>query len=133
VPARVLKMRFIYSKKDLFLAALSFLLVACSDQKIFSYSVDEIAKNPRLYEGKVVSVKGTIRQTDQLGQVTGYSAKISGSGEMPIYLSDMAAKVQFGREVVVNGQLSVLNIPVVGTYIVLDAKSVIDCAEKLIC
>ncbi len=117
----------------LFLATLAFLLVACSEQKIFSYSVDEISKNPRLYEGRVISVKGTIRQTDQLGQVTGYSAKLSGSGETPVYLSDMAAKVQFGREVVVNGQLSVLNIPIVGTYIILDAKSVIDCAEKLIC
>jgi hypothetical protein len=120
-------------KKSLLLAVLPFLLVACSEQKIFSYSVDEIAKNPRLHEGKVVSVKGTISQTDQIGQVAGISAKIAGSGENAIYLSDMAATVQFGREVVVNGQLSVVNIPIVGTYIILDAKSVIDCAEKLIC
>ncbi len=120
-------------KKSLFFAVLSFLLAACSEQKILSYSVDEIAKNPRLHEGKVISVKGVISQTDQIGQVAGISAKIAGSGNSAIYLSDMAAKVQFGREVVVNGQLSVLSIPLIGTYIILDAKSVIDCAEKLIC
>jgi len=120
-------------KKSLLFAVLCFLLVACSEQKILSYSVDEIAKNPRLHEGKVISVKGIISQTDQIGQVAGISAKIAGSGNNAIYLSDMAAKVQFGREVVVNGQLSVLSIPLVGTYVILDAKSVIDCAEKLIC
>ena len=126
-------MKIINMKKSLFFLLLSFLIVACTEQKLFSFSVDEIAKNPRLYEGKVVSVKGTISQTDPIGQITGISAKIVGSGNNAIYLSDMAAKVQFGHEVVVNGQLSVLNIPILGAYIVLDAKSVTDCAEKLIC
>jgi hypothetical protein len=126
-------MKPIISSKSLLLTALSFLLVACSMQKIFSYSVDEIVKDPRLYEGKEISVKGTIYQTDQIVQLTGISAKIVGSGAAAVYLSDMAAKVQFGREVVVKGQLSVVNIPIIGTYIVMNAKSVIDCSEKLIC
>jgi hypothetical protein len=121
--------RFFY-----FFLLLTFVLSGCGEKKLFSYSVDEVANNPRLYEGKVISVKGVIRQTDQIGQITGISAKISNtSGGSFIYLSNMAAKVKFGREVVVNGELSVLTIPLVGTYIIVDAKSVIDCSEKLIC
>jgi len=106
----------------------------CSQEKLFSYSVDEVAKNPRLYEGKVVSLKGVIHQTDNVAQIAGISARISSpSGSTFIYLSNMSAKVQFGREVVVNGELNVINIPLLGTYIVVDAKSVVDCSEKIIC
>ena len=101
-----------------------FAMSGCSEKKLFSYSVDEVTKNPRLHEGKVISVKG----------ITGITAKISSpSSGTYIYLSNMVAKVQFGHEVVVNGELNVITIPVLGTYIVVDAKSVIDCSEKLIC
>ena len=114
---------------------LGFLLISCkSDTGIAAYKVDELIQNPRIHEGKEIKVVGTLRQVDDALKIIGVAAKLEGSStNYAVYLINFAARVEFDKKYVIKGEFATLTLPLFGSYLVIDAKSVQPCSELNIC
>lgn len=121
-----------YSKLT-FLSLISIIqLTGCGQGIGFSaFKVDDLVKNPRVHEGEVISVVGTLKQTEDFFKLVGVEARLEGvSAENNIYLINYAAKINFDSKVLVKGEFAALNLPLLGAYLVIDAKSVEPCGNS---
>lgn len=97
-------------------------------------SVSNIIKNPRVYEGELISVVGRLEETENSLRLLNINYKLVDTKlDQSIYLQNMIAKVDTGVEVIVKGTFSTLTIPVYGPFLVLDSKSVQACTKLSFC
>jgi hypothetical protein len=113
----------------------AFLLFACdSNLGISAYKVDDLVANPRIHEGKEISVTGTLRSVDESLKLLGVTAKLEGTNSKNvIYLLNFAAQVNFDSKYVIKGQFATVTLPLLGSYLVIDAKSVERCGGLNLC
>ena len=101
---------------------------------IFTKSVDEIVVNPRIFEDKEIIVHGLIKDGDPKLRIVKIGAVLTGDDPVnTIYLINLAAKVEMGSKVVVNGMFQTITLPMLGSFLILDAKSVETCSKLNIC
>jgi len=123
-----------------FLIFSSFLLVfpcwvySLDTTGIFTKSVDEIVVNPRIFEDKEIIVHGLIKDADPKLRIVKIGAVLTGDDPTnTIYLINLAAKVEMGNKVVVKGMFQTITLPMLGSFLILDAKSVEVCSKLNIC
>jgi hypothetical protein len=93
---------------------------------ISAHKVDDIVKNPRVYEEKEITVVGNLQPVPEAFKLVGIGARLQGnSPDNNVYLMNYAAKIDFNQKVMVTGVFETLPIPLLGTFLVIDAKSVI--------
>ena len=121
--------------KKLFLLTLFVLLIGCgSNFGITAKPVDDIVKNPRIYEGQQISVTGTLVNSDEVQKLASIGAVLEGSNSKNrVYLINFAAQLEFGTKVVVTGEFGTISVPLLGSFLVLDAKSVESCSKISAC
>lgn len=121
--------------KELFLLTLFVLLIGCgSNTGITAKSVDEIIKNPRIYEGQQISITGKLSPSDDVQKLASIGAVLEGSNPTNrVYLINFAAQAEFGTKVVVTGEFGTISVPLLGSFLVLDAKSVESCSKISAC
>jgi hypothetical protein len=101
---------------------------------IFTKSVDEIVVNPRIFEDKEIIVHGLIKDADPKLRIVKIGAVLTGDDPVnTIYLINLAAKVEMGSKVVVKGMFQTITLPMLGSFLILDAKSVETCSKLNIC
>jgi hypothetical protein len=110
-------------------------LIGCDlGNGVLSISAEKIIKNPRIYEGKEVSIVGTLMEPDDKLKVINVNGRLdSADPNQSIYLKNMMAKVQYGSKVIVKGVFETVNVPILGPYLVIDAKSVESCTKLSFC
>lgn len=114
--------------------SISFLISCGSNSGINAKSVDEIIKNPRIYEGQIISITGKLSTPDDLQKLAGIGATLEGVDKSnKVYLVNFAAKLDYGTKVVVTGEFGTVSLPLVGSFLVLDAKSVEPCSSISAC
>jgi len=113
----------------------SILLSGCDfGNGLSAISVDRIFKNPRIYEGKEISVVGVLMEPDDKFKVLNVGGRLEGSQpDQVIYLQNMMAKVDYRSKVIVKGAFSTISVPIIGSYLVIDAKSVEPCTKMSFC
>jgi hypothetical protein len=121
--------------KKLFLPTLIVLLIGCgSNFGITAKPVDDIVKNPRIYEGQQISITGTLVNSDEVQKLASIGAVLEGSNSKNrVYLINFAAQLEFGTKVVVTGDFGTISMPLLGSFLVLDAKSVESCSKISAC
>ena len=99
-----------------------------------AYQVDDLVKNPRVHEGEEISIVGILKPSEDAFRLVSVFARLQGtSDENNVYLINYAAKIEFNTKVLVKGQFGVVNLPVLGSYLVIDAKSVEQCTNYSLC
>ena len=97
-------------------------------------SVTKVVKNPRIYEGQEITVVGKLTEADEKLKIFNISYSLEGpSPDQSIYLQNMIAKVNPGVQVIVRGPFTAVTLPVLGSYLVVDAKSVEECTKISFC
>jgi hypothetical protein len=121
--------------EKIFILTLIALLIGCgSNSGITAKSVDDVIKNPRVYEGQQISIMGKLAPSDEMQKLALIGAILEGSNPTNIiYLINFAAQADFGTKVVVSGQFEIISLPVLGSFLVLDAKSVEPCSKISAC
>ena len=124
--------------KKLFLTILAIsttCLFGCgSNTGITAKSVDDVTINPRIYEGKEISVMGTLKPSEDAQKLVSIGAILEGADDSKrIYLINFAAQADFGSKYVITGEFQTLTIPILGSFLVLDAKSVEPCSKISAC
>lgn len=124
-------MQMSYSNLTFLSLISSIMLTGCGQGIGFNaFKVDDLVKNPRVHEGEVISVVGTLKQTEDVFRLVGVQARLEGSSaDNNVYLINYAAKISFDSKAVVKGEFATLNLPLLGTYLVIDAKSVELCGN----
>ena len=127
----------IFKKRNnrFFILATVFLLLGCDIQKAFNaHKVDEIIENPRIYESQEISIVGELKPVDDNMKLFGIGARLQGSKtDSNVYLYNYAAKIEFNQKVSVTGVFTTLTIPLFGSYLIIDAKSVLACSQLFFC
>ena len=101
---------------------------------ISALTTDKVLINPRAYEDKEITIVGILSEVQDQSKLLNINAKIGGpSIDSTIFLKNQLAKINVGTKVVIQGKFQTLSIPIVGTYFVLDAKSVIPCTSLSFC
>jgi hypothetical protein len=128
-------MNWIKEMKKLLLLTLIFLQFGCgSNTGISAKPVDDIVKNPRVYEGQQISITGKLVNSDEIQKLANIGAVLEGSNPRNrVYLINFAAQVEFGTKVVVTGEFGTISVPLLGSFLVLDAKSVESCSKISAC
>jgi hypothetical protein len=111
------------------------LLVGCDIEKIINvHKVDDIVENPRVYEAQEISLTGELKPADDNMKIFGIGARLQGSKtDSNVYLFNYAAKIDFNQKVRVTGVFTTLTIPLFGSYLIIDAKSVLPCSQLFFC
>ena len=121
--------------KKAILTILTICLFGCgSNTGITAKSVDDVIKNPRIYEGKEISITGTLKPSEDAQKLVNIGAILEGSDQTKrVYLINFAAQADFESKVVITGEFQTLSIPLLGSFLVLDAKSVEPCSKISAC
>jgi threonyl-tRNA synthetase len=95
---------------------------------------DAFLVNPRAYEGKEITIVGVLSDVEDQFKLVSINAKVGGpSTDSTIFLKNQLAKIDMGTKVIIKGEFQTFSIPMVGTYFMMDAKSVNPCTTLSFC
>ena len=101
---------------------------------ISALTTEKVLVNPRNFEGKEITIVGTLSDVEDQFKLININAKIGGpSIDTTIFLKNQLAKIDMGTQVVIKGDFTTISIPMVGTYFMIDAKSVTPCTRMSFC
>lgn len=101
---------------------------------ISALTPEKVLVNPRAYEGKEIAIVGVLSEVEDQFKLVSINAKVGGpSTDSTIFLKNQLAKIDMGTKVIIKGEFQTFSIPMVGTYFMVDAKSVSPCTTLSFC
>jgi len=101
---------------------------------ISALTTEKVLINPRNFEGKEIAIVGILSDVEDQFKLVNINAKIGGpSIDTTIFLKNQLAKINMGTQVIIKGEFQTFSIPMVGTYFMIDAKSVTPCTKLSFC
>jgi hypothetical protein len=97
-------------------------------------TIEKVLANPRAYEGKEITIIGVLTDVEDPFKLINITAKVGGpSPDRTIFLKDQLAKIEMGTKAVIKGEFQTFTMPMLGTYFMMDAKSVTPCTTLSFC
>lgn len=116
------------------IAALTLLLGCDIGNGLTALTPEKVLANPRSYEGKEIAIVGVLSDVEDQFKLVSINAKVGGpSTDSTIFLKNQLAKIDMGTKVIIKGEFQTFSIPMVGTYFMVDAKSVNPCTTLSFC